>query len=541
MIDSQNALEAGSPTQLRILEVVLLLSLFFIYAGDAPPMVNEAHYLAKAKNYWQPDWCSRDLFVTSGKAHTTFYFVFGWLTQFVSLEASAWIGRFVGWSIIAAGLVRLSTALSLGAYASISIAVVWIAAVEQGNLAGEWVIGGIEAKVPAYGLVLFALGEIVDRRWNRAWILLGLASAFHVLTGGWSVIAATFAWFATERHREDRKPLFTRSLFFGGAIAMLGVVPAVWLTLGTDPHEGLFAAKIYTYFRLPHHLLPSGFQFTWYVRHGVLLAMAFAIWLWNRRGVHFPAMQSITAFVFGAMGIAVIGLAIGAIAHLAPDLAAKLLRYYWFRLSDAMVGLWFAVLVAGCLHFPEVSRLWRWIGRTGLLVALVIVVNSSYERMRVGVPPSASSSMLGWDLQATPEEQRRVYRDWVAVCNWARFATKKDELFLTPRHQQTFKWYAERAEVVNFKDVPQDSTSLRQWYNRFQEIYPSRLSGVRVTIHYQTLIEIRRKYGVNFIIVDRRVVGDELPLIRVYPIGEEENKSYAVYELPYKANVAGAR
>jgi hypothetical protein len=33
-------------------------------------------------------------------------------------------------------------------------------------------------------------------------------------------------------------------------------------------------------------------------------------------------------------------------------------------------------------------------------------------------------------------------------------------------------------------------------------------------------------------IVDRRIVGDDLPLVRVYPLEPETNATYAVYELP---------
>ncbi len=85
-------------------KVALLVLLFFVYAGDRPPMVNESHYLVKAKNFWDPQWCASDMLASSSKAHVTFYVVFGWLTKFVSLEATAWIGRLVGWTMLAFGL-----------------------------------------------------------------------------------------------------------------------------------------------------------------------------------------------------------------------------------------------------------------------------------------------------------------------------------------------------------------------------------------------------------------------------------------------------
>ena len=92
----------------RVLEIGMLVLLFYIYAGDPAPHVNEAHYLVKAKNFWDSTWCGQDLFAASGKAHTTFYFLFGWPTKFVSLETTAWIGRIVGWTMLAFAMALLN-------------------------------------------------------------------------------------------------------------------------------------------------------------------------------------------------------------------------------------------------------------------------------------------------------------------------------------------------------------------------------------------------------------------------------------------------
>ncbi|MEO9594855.1 DUF6798 domain-containing protein, partial [Rhodopirellula bahusiensis] len=113
-----------------------------------------------------------------------------------------------------------------------------------------------------------------------------------------------------------------------------------------------------------------------------------------------------------------------------------------------------------------------------------------------------------------------------------RASTPEDAVLLTPRHQQTFKWYAHRAEVVNWKDTPQNAVALREWAKRFLEVYPSRLSTMRVTIRYDDLRTMRSKYGCDWIIVDRRVVGPELPLVQIYPAANQRNSTYAVYQLP---------
>ena len=148
------------------------------------------------------------------------------------------------------------------------------------------------------------------------------------------------------------------------------------------------------------------------------------------------------------------------------------------------------------------------------------------------VPPSVNNRLLGWDMDADAATRRQAFEDWMAVCEWAALSTPPDEVFLTPRHQQTFKWYSGRSEVVNWKDVPQDAASLIEWKKRFVEIYPDHLGGRRVTINYRSLRDFRQRYHVRYMIVDRRVVGENLPLLRVYPTDSSDNVSYAVYELP---------
>ncbi len=512
--------------KVAIVETILLAMLFFAYAGDATPMVNESHYMVKAKNFWQPEFCRNDLFASSAKAHVTFYVLFGSATQFLSLAQATWVGRLVGWTILAYGLQSLCWAVQPRRYYSLAVAVVWIAGIEYCDLAGEWVVGGIEAKVPAYGLVLLGMSQMVQRHWGRVWILFGAASAFHVLTGGWSVVAGLITWWFTERGLEDRRPLISAALFLGGLLALFGLVPAVALMSGTSPEDATLAARIYTYYRIKHHLLPADFYAISYVRHALLIGATAIIAriYWKQAPI-----RTVGWFTAGAVWIALVGLIIGLLPPFAPDLAAKLLRYYWFRLTDAMVPLMAGLLVARLIADAK-PRL-RWAGIAITTIASLLIAGSSYQRSSLKIPPAASNALVGLP-EASSAEQQQAFADWLTVCRWARASSPIDEVFLTPRHQQTFKWFAERAEVVNWKDVPQDAASLKEWHRRFQEVYPLRLGSVRVTVRYDKLREFREKYGVRYVIVDRRMVGPNLPLIQLYPAGEETNETYAVYELP---------
>src|SRR5689334_6527750 len=79
-----------------------ILLVFVILAADGSwpvPDVNEAHYLTKAKHFWQPDWAERDIFLTSGDSHVVFFATLGYLMQIMTLPAAAWCGRIIEWAL----------------------------------------------------------------------------------------------------------------------------------------------------------------------------------------------------------------------------------------------------------------------------------------------------------------------------------------------------------------------------------------------------------------------------------------------------------
>ncbi len=461
-------------------EFALLLGLFFLVAGIAPPAVNEAHYLIKSKNYWDPSWCARDLFATSANPHRLFHLTFGLFTQWFSLEATAWIGRLIGWSMIAAGLIRLTRCFSADPMASFWVAVVWIGATSTCNLAGEWVIGGIEGKVPAYGLLLFALAWAVEGRWNRVWPALGLASGFHVLVGGWSTLILLCLYGFTGRSQQTLKQQVW-PLVVGGAIAMSGVIPAIQLTWGADPEASTQAARIYSYQRLTHHLLPSALLPQWYLRHAMLIVVTGVV-LFHQR--HSPPMRRLALFVLGCVAIAFVGIVVGFLPSVAPEIAAKLLKFYWFRMTDSIVplGLAFAVtsVVFGSARVASDEKtfaerkatMFKPLAAIVCILALLACANEAWFSLENSVRTEEGRVVSSLGMNTTRENRKRVMSDWIAVCDWVKESLPPDELLLTPRNQQTFKWYAQRAEVVNWKDVPQDAESLIEWRRRFFEIFP---------------------------------------------------------------------
>jgi len=334
-----------------MLEVFLIFAVFLVFGGRPVPDVNEAYYVTKAIHYWDPGWIPNDPFLESADSHWFFCLTFGWLTHIMSPAAMAWTGRIATWLLMAWGWRRLVVSIYPKRWAPVLSAAIFVTLLHQFHFAGEWVVGNVEGKGFAYAFVFLALAEACRNRWSLAWILLGLASAFHVLVGGWSVLALGCAWTffgPKERFRLESILWMVPGLLLGGAISLLGLLPALQLNSGVGKEIVAEAYRIQLFVRLPHHLNPlltsQGYHFL------ARFVMLSAVWgllaaSWGRRHrTPNEGLRLLNGFIVGSLLIATVGLII---AVFVKDEAAQagLMRFYWFRLSDAAVPIGASVLL----------------------------------------------------------------------------------------------------------------------------------------------------------------------------------------------------
>jgi hypothetical protein len=340
-------------------EVLLIVLVFFIATGDPTPSVNETHYVCRLKHYWNPQWCAGDLFLESTDTQVVFIWLFGWLTRFLSLSATAWIGRLAAWFLQAWAWQRLSWRLVPKPLASVLSAALFLALNYYCQMAGEWVVGGVEAKCFAYAFVLLALREVIDRRWGRVCLLLGAAIAFHPLVGGWSALVCGVMWLIYGR-REQSFISMLPGVVAGGLLALVGILPALSLTWHEPPDMVAEANRIYVFERLPHHLailsMPGAEVPSRLARHGALLVALGVLRFASRGNQRF---RPIVRFAWGAVLIACVGLAIELLLLSQPLIAAKLLKYYWFRLTDFAAPMAVALLLTNVVIVGlEANRRW---------------------------------------------------------------------------------------------------------------------------------------------------------------------------------------
>jgi hypothetical protein len=499
-------------------EVGLIFLVFFIHAACLAPDVNETHYLGKARHYWDASWCARDFFCGTADAHQVFYWTFGWMSRWMPLSAMAWCGRLLTWGLLAWAWRRLCIALSLGPLYAVLSAALFVTLNDHCQMAGEWVIGGVEAKGFAYVLVWLGLEALVRGRWTRTLLLFGASSSFHVIIGGWALVAAGVVWLSSA----DRPPLRRLALPLVGALllALPGLLPALALTWRSDPQVVNEANRIYVFERLYHHLWPESFPALFVMRHLLLVVVLVVL-------VRFAPVdgrfQKLRGFLATAVGLAAAGMAIGLLTPLDADLSARLLRYYWFRMSDVLTPLGVAILAAALLsQWRTAQPRWHAVALgAALLVAGGHLVETTWRRHVFARPPADANIV---NLEA-----------WREMCQWAADETPADAVFLIPRLAQTFRWYSGRAEVVSRKDIPQDAAGIVEWWRRMNRIYRAEPESMETwhkslaELGSARLRELGAEFGADYVIT---AAYPALNLERLGPV----NPSFAIYRLGRRNN-----
>jgi hypothetical protein len=539
---------SGPSLRTRALVTAAVFASFAIssFARYPIPAPNEPHYLGKAKHYWNPAWCARDFFLESSNAHLVFFQTFGLLARWFSLDTTAVVGRLLGLLIFAAGWTFLVHTLVPARWPPLWAAWIFLAISSVGNLSGEWLIGGIEAKVVAYGMLFAAMACCVagisarhGRAMLAAGILAGLAISFHPVVGIWGTACAVFAslvvWFSgiCSSAVAQRTPAWGRWLAAGIVSAAILATPGIVAGIHATEGNSLEADYLQIYYRLAHHLDPLHFLThdielqiiaipAWVAYAGLAAICLIGRWIMARR----RAESWFLWFVVGSLLIAMAGLVAGwrqgppenIKNYLFPSLLDiplrwKLLKVYPFRLVDAMLPIAVAVTGAGLLRrwCEFVCRRQGVSRRAG--VALIWLL--------CGIPALATTLHPADDARPTFNPQELA--DWRDVCDWVRVNTPENSLILTPVQESwAFKWYAQRAEFVSFKDCPQDGAGIIEWNNRL--LFLQEWSEASLPDGYSLAeVDVLRRRGITHIVARRLGPFEFEPVYR--------NQTFRVYRL----------
>ena len=486
------------------------------------PGINEPHYLGMARADWDPTWCRGDFFLNSARPHRAFYLLIGWLTTIMSLEQTAIVGRIVSLAIVAWGWSKLGRAIGLSVAGVFLSAAILLLIQSTGSWSGEWLIGGVESKVFAYGFIFAGWAALVEGRPVPAAIWLGLATTLHPIVGMWATVATLCAlawqWWqgAAEAARTEsplpRLPIRLAPLLWWFVTAAPGIGWAIPALRAADAGTSKLADFIQVSYRLAHHLDPWTFPPSGHLFFTALVVVWLSARNWRLAQRSFRLLDTVTAAAI-LFGLAATVLSYGARPWVFPPtsigaLQLKMLKFYPFRLADLM-----SAVAVSC----SLAQLWTtW-------------TNRSLNAFVVGTALVAAATVFPGPDQAPGGLRGAVREDWIATLKWINRIAPTDALVLAANEDFGVKWWAERAEYVNFKDCPQDARGVVEWNNRLLTYSIWREAALagdqRVTA--DELADLGRRTRVTHFIVSEFGQFDVRPVFEQGP--------FKVFELPASA------
>jgi hypothetical protein len=236
---------------------------------------NEVDGLPLARHHADPSWLSHDWYLNQEPGYRLlFQLIVGWLIVPLGFLATSIIGRLFCYALVSIGLVLIGQQLRLSLPFLLLATIVFASpGYEQGAIAKEWIVGGLEAKAVAYGLILIALALMLARRYIVMALLLGLATSFHVLVGGWAFLT-TLGWFClrpSARLPKLKKIYLLLLLYFATSTFVLPSV--VQQLFASTPRSSIAPSYIYVFLRLSHHLNPLSWDSTLWIEPIIYLLL----------------------------------------------------------------------------------------------------------------------------------------------------------------------------------------------------------------------------------------------------------------------------
>lgn len=540
------------PIWVQFLVVLLLLCLeFLLLRNMSGSGWNETDVLPLAKQFVDPNWIPGDWYLNQPPTYRVlFQTLCGWMITTWGFLATSIVGRFLCYCLVAIGVVLLGRSLGLTTLFMLLAVNLFVrggcgelfnsCAFRQGAIAGEWWLGGLEAKACAYSLLLLALWCLLTSRFIWAAVALGIMTSFHVLVGGWAFLTVA-TWLLLTR-KTALKPVWYWALLLllYGVGSVFALPPLLNQILTPAPATPITPSFLYVFVRLPHHLNPLTWDMDKWQRP-MLLLLLFAgslFLLWRRQkidrqaGLAASETNRVALGLAQLTGIALIPFVLGLM--LAPfDQQGQFLQYYPFRLGDVLLPISTAFLLSQGLQQGFKAKVQKTIVFICILLLSVILV----AKATIFAEQVASLSQFPGKVQEVDAEQRDFYA-------WIRNHTPTDARIISPPVEMiSFSWLTERATIAKVRLLPQTKAGLIAWYDRLTDLaggdpawarvertadnrlrMESRLTKAYKKLSTVQVLALMRKYEADYF-VTRKKHRLELPIAYA-------NSDYLLYRKP---------
>lgn len=417
--------------------------------------LHEVIYLLGPRRVLDPSFLALDLTWGGALSPTS------WLFDHLVAPPLAWFGEFgvanlgraLTWALSAWAFTLLTRTLRLPWWSMAVGFGAWLFYGQTQTTCGL-PFEGFQVKSLSYPLSWLSLVFAIRGQAVRAGCAAGIATAFHVVVGGWAC-ASLFASLAVNRKLFTNRELVRFLLATSPFIVPLVLALGLWHFGGGPGADTGRQDEIYVTFAMPHCLDPNSFlkgPKPFYLLPVFILAP-----LLVRAWPHERGSRVLSVYLMATMALFLAGLvaweaeAYGFLKLYPFQLAASIPLLFFFTFSMAHIkvapaagkGLrvaWLAALVAGiCLiDVRDVSE--------EAASAPIKFVQRVHRLANDGIQRKGNDRLHAWIRETSPT----------------------DSVFITPMTEE-FWAYAERAQVVQFNHPPLDERLLA-WRERLGEL-----------------------------------------------------------------------
>lgn len=470
---------------LRILVfAVIFLATFSIRLSD-----NEEEYFVFAKAFADPHWIAGALSIKDVPGtRIIFDTVVGWALGFASFEQVAAAGRTLCAVLFAFPLALLFRKLRLSHMEAVFLLTAFVVS-HQSFFGNEWIFRSFETKVISYVFVFYSIYYLIEENIRRSVIFAAAAIYFHVLVGGWYVLAL-FACLLFRR--TSLKEILTSALILAVLLMPLGFYLAdKYLVHNPNVIDGVTVSWVYAYIRNPHHLTVMAKLLRGDSAVQIEVALSAIMgWLCIKTWVKDkdPAIGALCLLSLALFAQQFLSLVVAFF-----DTQAVFLKFYPYRTSALSLFLSLTLLLllfkkSGWLH-P--GRQWAVVS---VMLAFVVLglgsrlYKNGVDSYRVAYPSAKQLAMN-------------------SASDWIRLHTDSAAVVLdlddrSPGHLDFIR-QTQRDSFSVYKFVPTTNRLIYEWYQRV-------LARDQLANDMSALPAIKGKYRIDYILSERPLSGATL-------------------------------
>lgn len=453
----------------EVLAIAALLCILQLLDGNMSGSTNEIDILPLAKQYANPNWVPGDWYLNQSPGYRLiFQILIGKSIVAWGFLATSILGRILCYCLIALGLVLIKRKLGLSL--PLLLLAVFVFMTNQSFAAGELIVSGLQPKVVSYGFVLLAIGVMLNESYYWMALMLGLATSFHVLVGGWSFLILlgliVLKWDTCNITLRNFLGIFFIYLI-GSSLSIKAVLEQLF---NPNPESPIPASYIYVFLRLPHHLNPLSWSSDWWMKLTIYLSVFITTTIVLRRiqqnsDVNHKSIYEISekyinsTKLFELTIISLIPFILG-IAIAPFDSNGNFLQYYPFRVGSAILPLNTCLLFACLLERIFVGK-----KRQLLLLGSILILSFLMAK------PTITFKNQLLSLSQFPSKLQGVSLEEKSLCTWVRGHVSRDAIVISPPGSfESFTWLAERPTIAKFKLFPQNKLGILEWYERMRNL-----------------------------------------------------------------------